>query len=224
MLCRRQFGSGIVRLDGVRIDASAVGSKKIANLLFKGIYEADERRLLAAICEEGDRVLEIGAGIGVIGLVAARICGAGAVVSYEANPRMREVIEANYRLNPVVPRIVMMPVTLDGGPIAFNLSDDIISSSSLARSDGPTHAVTVMSCAFADALRDHDANVVVMDIEGYEDTLLMQADLSTIAKLLVEFHPHVTGMEAVLRMQDHLRQLGFVEQGRSGNNVAYRRA
>lgn len=224
MLCRRHFGSGIVRLDGVRIDASAVGSKKIRNLLFKGIYEADERRLLAAICTQGDRVLEIGAGIGVIGLVAARICGTGSVVSYEANPRMREVIEANYRLNAVVPRIEMMPISLEGGPIDFNLSDDIISSSSRERNDERTRPVTLMSRAFAEALLDHAPNLLVMDIEGYEETLLGQADLSSVEKLIVEFHPHVTGPDVVLRLQERLRDLGFAEQARAGNNVAYCRS
>ena len=223
MLFRRRFGSGIARLDGVKIDTRPIASRLVRNLVFKGIYESDERRLLSSLCEPEDRVLEIGAGIGVIGLVAARLCPRGAVVSYEANPRMRAVIEANYALNPVVPEIVMMPITLEGGDVTFNLSEDIISSSSLERSDGPTSSVALPSRSLAEAVALHRPNVLVMDIEGYEEILLTRGDLEGIGKLLVEFHPHVTGAQTVNRVQAHVESLGFRETGRSGNNVAYRR-
>lgn len=40
-------------------------------------------------------------------------------------------------------------------------------------------------------------NLVVMDVEGFEDTLLRHANLKSVDKLLVEFHPQILGEKVV---------------------------
>ena len=224
MLSRRYLSGGIVELDGVKIDTRPIASRSIKNLIFKGTYEEDERVLLARLCRPGDTVLEIGAGIGVVGLVAARLCAGGGVVSYEANPEMEAAIRASYALNLLTPELICEAVTVDGLPTAFHLTENIISSSAFSRPGADAPTVTVSSVSFQEALRQSRANLVVVDVEGLEDALLRGADLSSVGKLLVEFHPHIIGEGAVCGLRDHLNSIGFVELSSSGHNVAYTRA
>lgn len=220
---RRLFGPKRVVIDGVKIDTALIPSRHIQNLLFKGLYEADERKLLSKLCQPNDRVLELGAGIGVIGLIAANRCPDGAVVSYEANPRMERIILGNYALNRYRPSLIMAPITTDGAAISFHITDNIISSSALHREAVESSVVTLGSVAINEAIRDHAPNFLVMDIEGYEERLLMEADLSSIDKLLIEFHPAITGTATVSALHAHLAGLGFETIASSGQNVAFLR-
>ena len=57
---------------------------------------------------------EIGCGIGLVSLVARKICTEGFVISYEANPQMETLIRKNYALNNLVPNLEMKAVSIDG--------------------------------------------------------------------------------------------------------------
>jgi FkbM family methyltransferase len=221
MLYKRKFGSGITKIDEILVDVDQISSKTVQNLLYKGIYESDERRLLKKICGRSDTVLEIGAGIGVIGLVAARLCSDGKVYSYEANPKMRSIIEKNYSLNSLVPELKMMPITLKGDLLDFFICDNIISSSSFSRTDESFELQTLESIAIDDAIRIHNPNLVVMDVEGYEQVLVKGADWSNVEKILIEFHPQITGMDIVEDLKAHLVKIGYKEHSSAGNNVAF---
>lgn len=221
MLFKRHFIGGVVKLDGVKLDTSTVKSSTVRNLLFKGIYEQDERKLLAKLCDETDVVLEIGAGIGAIGLIAAKHCAKGAVFSYEANSEMAPVISRNYKLNSKVPTLHLKPITVDGQPISFSVSDNIISSSSYTRTDVCGKETMLESVAFSEALRLHAPNFVIMDVEGYETELLTLSSWQTVTKILVEFHPHIVGDETVSILKGNLLSCGFNEVATCGNNVAF---
>ena len=69
-----------VRLDGVRVNVdsntSRIGSQTWRALM-SAQYEFPERQLLKATIRPGDRVLEIGACLGVISILAARLAGGG---------------------------------------------------------------------------------------------------------------------------------------------------
>ena len=221
MLLKRHLGNGIAKLDGVKIDTTRIESRSVRNLIFKGIYESDERKLLKALCRDADRVLEIGAGVGVVGLVAARLCSKGHVVSYEANPQMRAILDRNYSLNEHKPQLVCMPVTRDGLPVRFHVNENIISSSALERPGTETVEVTLESVSLTDALNNCNPHLVVMDVEGFEDILLRHANLQSVKKLLVEFHPQILGEKVVSDLKQYINEIGFEELATAGNNVSY---
>lgn len=109
-------------LDGVKVSTDPAQTPGfVRSALFKNTYEDAERALVARAVRSGDRVLEIGGGVGFVGLLAARLAGDGRVVSYEANPEMEPVIRGNYALNDITPELRMRAISATGGPVTFTL-------------------------------------------------------------------------------------------------------
>src|SRR3546814_7023106 len=67
--------------------------------LTKGRYEFKERELARRVLRRGDRVIELGSGMGVVSLIMARLIGAEAVMTFEANPGIVELTRANAERN-----------------------------------------------------------------------------------------------------------------------------
>lgn len=207
---RRLIGAKTVTLDGVTVTTDlAVVSPQVRTGLFKETYEESERTLIREGVVPGDRVLEIGGGVGFVSLVCARIVGADNVLTYEANPAMHRVIRANYALNGLEPRLRGRALTARGGEVTFFVNDNIISSSVYQREGG--RAVTVPSDAIDAALAEWRPTVLVMDVEGAEVDILTASALPGLKRIVIELHPHVVGPEAIARLRTHLSGLGFHE-------------
>ena len=198
-----------ITLDGVRISTERDSLPRfVRSALFKGTYESHERAFVRRLLRPGDRVLEIGTGIGVVSLLAAKICGAGKVRSYEANPLLEPLIRGNYALNGLTPDLWMRAITVDGQPITFFRSDNIISSSTRDRG---RHAemLTVESDRLDDVVEAHRPDVIIMDVEGAEIDLLSHAGLAGVRHIVVEVHPHITGEDRITAMLARLASIGF---------------
>ena len=182
--------------------------KTVRSMLFKGTYEAHECDLVERVVRSGDRVLEIGAGIGLVSLVATRLCGEGHVFSYEANPDLEPVIRKNYRLNGWAPDLTMRAVTSDGRDLPFFRSSNVVSSSVVDRSLAGDRIV-VESLAINDLIDEHRPSVVIMDVEGSEVDLLSTADLSRVRTLIAEMHPHIVGKEKITMLVGDIETKGF---------------
>jgi FkbM family methyltransferase len=207
---RRLMNLKRLRIDGVLIDTRAdVTPRSIRTALFKGTYEAPERQLVGALIEPTDRVLEIGAGIGMVSLLCAKICGPENVLSYEANGTVEPIIRNNYALNGWSPNLRMKAITTDGSDVTFYVDSNVISSSLLDRKKGGP--VTVRSDSLKEAIADFSPSVIVMDVEGAEIDLLKKTSLDDVSKIIVELHPHIVGEAAVDSLRDHLRRQGFDE-------------
>jgi FkbM family methyltransferase len=196
----------------------AVVPRFVRSALFKETYESHERRLVRALLHPGDRVLEIGAGIGLVSLVCARICGPAQVLSYEANPLLEPIIRRNYALNGWTPQLRMRAMTRDGRPLTFYRNDNIVSSSTSERS-GFAEAMTVESDALEAVIAEHRPDVVIMDIEGAEIELLTHSALAGVSHVVAEIHPHITGEAAVGGMLDALQRLGFALRSQAHKTV-----
>lgn len=197
-------------LDGVRLltDRSQV-SRQVRAGIFNGDYEEPERILIRAVLRPGDRVLEVGGGVGFVSLLCARLVGPENVLTYEANPGMRRIILANYALNELTPTLRDRAVTAAGGDITFFVSDNIISSSLYQRDGG--RAATVPSDALDAVIAEWRPTVLVMDVEGAEVDILPASRLDGLRALILELHPHVVSEAALGRMRAHLAALGFRE-------------
>ena len=206
---RRLWDVEEVSIRGVKIcTAQSEIPRSVRSMLFKGTYETHECDLLERTVRSGERVLEIGAGIGLVGLIATRLCGEGNVLSCEANPDLELIIWKNYRLNGWVPNLMMRAVTSDGRDLPFFRSSNVLSSSALDR--GLTgDKLVVESIAINDLIDRHRPSVVIMDVEGGETELLAAADLTRVRAIIVEMHSHIVGKEKIATLTKNTEAKGL---------------
>ena len=202
------FNARTVTLGGIVIDTTAGRiPENVRELIFREIYEDTERDLIGRILKPGTRTLEIGTGIGFVSLVAARMCGENNVFCYEANPELEATIRRNFALNGMTPNLTMRAVTVDGAPITFFKSDNIISSSLYDRKRDDKQIV-VESEALSAVLEKHDPAALIMDVEGAEIQLL-EVDLKNVIDIIVELHPHIVGEAAIAALIASLKDRGY---------------
>lgn len=206
---RALLGGKTIRVDGLLVSNDLVNIPQlIRKQLFKGTYEAQERDLVSRWVKSGDRVVEIGTGIGLVGLLAAKICGEDSVFCYEANPDLKTIIETNFNLNALCPSLTMKAVTTDGEPVKFYQDRSILSSSLIDRGLG-ANLVTVESVRISDVLAEHRPGVLIMDAEGLEVSLLQGEIPTHLQKMIIELHPHIVGQDAIDNLLQYLSGQGF---------------
>ncbi len=213
-----------VRIDGVRIDiAPEYTPKFIARAILDKAYEGPERAIVKRVLRPGMAVVEIGAGLGVVGLVAARLARDGSVTSYEANPDLESIIRHNYSLNRIAPTLNMRAVTSDGQPITFYRDDNIVSSSLLNR-DTDAVPIVVESVRFRDIVANKKPDVLIMDVEGAEVSLLSETNLEGIHHIIAELHPHIVGKDVIDQLIKTVEGMGFYVEEQIKMTVHFQRS
>lgn len=198
------------KLDGVRlITARTSMPRRQARPIYKGTYEAPERAIVQRLLAKGDRVIEGGACLGVVSMIAARIVGAENIVSYEPFPRSFELLQQNLALNDMPIRCKQGALAAKAGTIRFYVSDNPLGNSAIYR-DG-RNVIEVPAYGIADAAAEVSANTLLLDIEGAEIEVIAAAPLQQFDKISMEVHPAVTGEDAVRKMWQHLQSHGLEE-------------
>lgn len=221
MFASKMLAREAIETHGVRI---AVDLKVvpffIRKALYKRSYEKHELTLINKVIKKGDLVIEIGAGIGLVSLVATHIAGEGCIHSYEANPEMESVIRHNYRLNGWQPNLVMQAVTADGREIELHRHENIISTSIIDRGLKSTK-MRISSTALPELMKDIEPTVLIMDAEGAEDELLVLDCIQTVRDIIVEMHPQIIGQCRVDALCEHLLEKGFEIEETCGSNIHF---
>ena len=213
---------------GVRLpNDPAILTPPIAAAIRAGAYEVEEAREIPAIVRPGDRVLEIGAGIGFISTLLARQPEVERVIAVEANPALIPVIRQTHALNGVEGVEVLNAVLEPGGEgaRAFYIRCDFWMSS-LAAGPNPYDSVVEVPARDLNALlRDEAITLIVCDVEGAEAGLFERADLAGVERVYLETHDHITGLKGVRDLFGHLGAQGFAYDPRhsSGGVILMRR-
>lgn len=193
-----------------------------------GRYEHQEADAILAHLRPGDRFMDLGAGIGFLCALAARVIGADAVTGVEAVPDTltlaRENLAAN-RLGAV--RLVHGAVTAGAAATVEFGQRPAFWASALQGAEGwPANAqvIRVPAHPLASLLAEHRPSVLCCDIEGAELDVLA-TDLSGVRLVVVELHLGLYGPEGEARVRKSLADQGFVPepQGTKGATVVYRR-
>lgn len=201
--------SQTAQIYGLRINTPR--EMPLRHAIFKGTHEYDAVRMIRQSVRPGDKVLEIGTGLGVTGLVATQQAGEGNVLCYEADSSLEPLIRSNYRLNGWEPNLVMQPVTSDGRPVRLFRSEaykpDL--TSLFGGSGRPSESAEIDSQAIGEVLREHPPDVLIMDAEGAEAELLSLATLPKTRVAIIEMHPFIIGNEAVAGLIETMKRNGF---------------
>ncbi|SHJ54471.1 methyltransferase, FkbM family [Palleronia salina] len=219
----RLTGTKHVERFGVRlcVDETIV-PRSVCGAILAGTYELAEAELLQKGLKPGEKVLEIGTGVGFISLLAARLTGPQNVSSFEANDTLKPILDENRRLNDMAPDLTFKAVTKDGQPVVFYRDTNLVSSSIIDREAGATR-VEVPAVAFSGLLASLEPDVIVMDVEGAEIDLLRDPLPAGVRALLVETHPHIVGTEATDEMIERLVRGGFVHHTVMHKNILFER-
>jgi FkbM family methyltransferase len=205
----------------------AVITPAIRQAIVDGRFEAEEASRIPEIVRPGDRVLEIGAGIGFISTLLSRQRRVSRIVAVEANPNLLDYMVRLHERNRVRKvRRINAVLSNDPAPTAtFYLREDFWMGS-LAPAPNPyVGTVEVPTMSFDRLLRDEGIDLVVCDVEGAEAHLFEAADLSGVDRIFLELHDHVTGLSGVRRLFAALAGQGFVYDPRhsQGSVVLFQR-
>lgn len=188
--------------------------EKTAAALACGRYEFKERELARRFLSPGDRVLELGAGMGVVSLTIANLIGAESICGFEANPAIIELARRNAETNKLPVRfinaIALPRNTAAQKPFIEFFPLKSFEASSTRRINASQTPIKVPATVLEAELDAQGANVLVMDIEGSESEVIANGDLARVEKLLMEIHPSMIGVKACTDLIDHLESQGLV--------------
>jgi FkbM family methyltransferase len=206
---RRLLRPATIDIEGVRINArSPLMPLSLRKAIYHADHEASERLAVQAMVRPGDRVLEGGAGIGLVTISAAKIAGSGQVVSYEPGPSSYAMLKENVAMNSVEVDCRNRALGPQAGALNFHVSDNLVGSrAAVGPSDG---VMNVVVDGISDALTETSSNVLILDIEGGEVDLIDACPLDRLDRIIMEIHPKIVGYERTSRMIAKIINAGLV--------------
>lgn len=201
-----------VSIGGIRLAIDRdVMSDHMIDVLRSGRYERTEVREIKRIVQPGERIVELGAGLGFIAIAVTKLNITKSVAVYEANPNLIPLISHNQRLNGVqfeVLNQVVLP-TGDVTSVPFYLRKDFWASSLQPQPWGYIEQVEVPATAFHEMLEQHRPTMLIVDIEGGELDLFQHVPLTGVKKVYIELHQNVIGRVGMKRIFDFFSSRDF---------------
>ena len=180
-----------------------------------GGYERHELTIGLAAIRPGARILELGAGSGVVGAVLARHCAPAAMLAIEANPHLLPHIKALYAYNGLTHRISLqhgVVLTAPDAPdtVTFYVTGNFLGSGLTPQKPERSVAVTVPVLPYTALKASFPHDTIMMDIEGGELDFLRHADLSGVDTFIAELHRPIYGREGMAEIRTLLQTAGLV--------------
>ena len=191
-------------------DAALKGN--LERSLTAGRYENHEADALLLHLRPGDRMLDLGAGLGFICALAAGVLGEDAVTGVEAGPETVKLARRNLSANgyPGVKVLKGAVVASGDGEVEFGQRPAFWASALRGPEGWPENAevIRVPARPVGKLLARFAPTVISCDIEGGELEVLIEP-LPGVRLVVVETHPLVYGAEGVARIEAALRAQGF---------------
>ncbi|MBO9135222.1 MULTISPECIES: FkbM family methyltransferase [Rhizobium] len=192
--------------------------------LTSGSYEAKEARAVFRAVKPGDRVLELGSGIGIITSIIAKIEGVS-VWAFEANPTTALLAQRVIRANGLDNVIFSQGLLTNGEPktCRFYVRKDLWMSSMDENQGAYEHEIELTSANIDTFIMRNRINALVMDIEGAERDLLQNAELPGIERIFLELHDHLYGLSGIRDITHALALKGYAydPRGSQGHCVLF---
>jgi FkbM family methyltransferase len=206
---RKPTSDGLVR---VGPDYFRPCDEPTRDLLLSGLYEAPERFAAKRYIRRDLPVVEFGGSLGVVACAVNRqLKDPKRHVVVEANPEILPILRENRDPNRCEFEIVHGAAGAPGGTVRFYVGRDTLSSSSVAATQ---KSVEVPVVTLEEILKSHafERCGLICDIEGAELDLIRN-ELATLKSqveiFIVEFHPRISGTEAMEESLRLLKENGF---------------
>ena len=186
---------------------NAMLNERMRKAFSSGGYEASETRFLKNCIEPGEIVLELGAGVGFISTIVGRHPQTAAVHAVEANPKLIPVIKRTHALNGVTATVYNEVLGPRDGTTDFSIAHSFIASSVSGVWGGTK--IQVPMTRFQKRLDDIRPTMLIVDIEGGENSLFDGVRLDTVRRIMIEVHQDVIGLEGIKHVFDTLSTDGF---------------
>ncbi len=183
-------------------------SPEMIDSLKSGSYEGGELKPIRMHMVPGDRVMEIGTGLGFITLFCAKIVGDRNVFTFEANPENEAHIRETFALNGMSPTLQIGILSKEAGEAELFLEPSLWSTSVIQRSK-QARRIVVPKINLNDRVREIKPTFLVIDIEGAEYDLTGVIDFHTASKVMIELHPYIIGPEKSQAVRDRFASAGF---------------
>lgn len=225
-------GSTPLTYEGLVISGRRTGMiEPILFQIYDQEYERPEITGLSRTIRPGDRILELGAGLGIISALAARAAGSqGRVLAYEANAALLDDTLAFFVANQITTvdlvNAVLVPEA-NPAPRRLHLAGSFAESSLLgAQGRDPQGEVAVKAECLSEVLASFRPDVLICDIEGAEAELLSALPPSTLRVAVVEMHPDRLSAAEIQSIHDAMAVQGLHPQtpGPGGTVVIYAKA
>lgn len=187
-------------------------SPKIVSAIVSGKYEHKEAGELARLIKPGDRILELGGGIGFISALSARNPNTEAIKVFEANPGLIGYIERLHEINGITNAAVEHAVLLNAPgkrTAEFYLRPDFWASSLSPTPFGYKSVVNVPVKSFNAEIESFGPTLIICDIEGGELDLFLNANLSGVSRVYLEIHQGVIGRMGIKQLFDAFSARNF---------------
>ena len=160
---------------------------EIRSEIRSGAYSADLVRLLPEAVTPGDRVLVIGAGLGVVSTLIARNEGVDRVIAVEANTALIPYLNRVHDLNGVSEVETINAVLAVGkkGRIPFFARRDLRTSSLLPHDRSWQQVMMVPFMNLNLILTEERISLIICDIPVASARLLAGAELATVERILI---------------------------------------
>lgn len=186
----------------------------IAEVVASGGYERNEAEILLKLAQRGDRILELGGGLGFVSALMCKVKQPERYVVVEADRKLIPLIETTHRLNGLSKAelrwglITADKEAIDRGIQRLALPENFLANSVFLTEMGHAEA-EVPVLALDGLLTDVRADTLIVDIEGSEKGLFRGVDLSSVRLAVIEMHPALIGSDGVAEVVADLAAQGL---------------
>jgi hypothetical protein len=186
----------------------------------RAYHEAPEISVALDVFQPGDRVIQAGAGVGLLAMVIASIVGPDNLWGLEPWGRLAVLCRENifwedesgeaYPLNVSSQALVSDDVKEVAVPIWKGVRTWAHSAIEFHPDEHDLSVSTWTSCIrLSKAVQEFQANGLALDVEGAEWNILMRSDLEPLEALMIEFHKKFLSDHEIAEVEDRLREFGF---------------
>jgi len=197
---------------------------EVRGAICSGTYSADIIHSLPDAVQEGDRVLVIGAGLGVVSSLVASD-GAARVIAVEANAALIPYLSRVHTLNGV-PWVELVNAVLSSGGkgrVPFFVQRDFRASSLLPVDQTWQQAMIVPLMDLNLILEEERINLIICDIPAASVQLLAEAKLDSVERILVNSSDNTTQAENADEAWSTMATRGFAAE-RYGSAILFDRS